>query len=163
MSTISFVQLFQEAQRFFARAHDNDIWQCTCDSWQIDPAQAETVKNLASLLLVFKLSCDPRVDLEQDLLCALALRVVSRGSNHGSSFCAASIPSPCVFLPVWPSTRRVWPPPCSLRKGWGLGKEEVRSGDRGCSHLLGSRWQSDDKCHGSRAQRCRYPQVGGRC
>ena len=27
------------------------------------------------------------------------------------------------FLPVCPSTRRLWPPPCSLRSGWGLGKE----------------------------------------
>ena len=36
----------------FARAHDDDIWQCTCDILQVDPVQARSVKDVASLPLV---------------------------------------------------------------------------------------------------------------
>ena len=36
----------------FARAHDDDIWQCTCDILHVDPAQARSVKDVASLPLV---------------------------------------------------------------------------------------------------------------
>ena len=33
----------------FARAHDDDIWQCTCDILHVDPVQARSVKDVASL------------------------------------------------------------------------------------------------------------------
>ena len=36
----------------FARAHDDDIWQCTCDILHVDPVQAHSVKDVASLPLV---------------------------------------------------------------------------------------------------------------
>ena len=36
----------------FARAHDDDIWQYTCDILQVDPVQARSVKDVASLPLV---------------------------------------------------------------------------------------------------------------
>ena len=36
----------------FARAHDDDMWQCTCDILYVDPAQARSVKDVASLPLV---------------------------------------------------------------------------------------------------------------
>ena len=36
----------------FARAHDDDIWQCTCDILHVDPTQARSVKDVASLPLV---------------------------------------------------------------------------------------------------------------
>ena len=36
----------------FSEAHDQDIWQCLCNILQIDPTQAQTVKDIASLPLV---------------------------------------------------------------------------------------------------------------
>ena len=36
----------------FARTHDEDIWQCTCDILHVDPVQARSVKEVASLPLV---------------------------------------------------------------------------------------------------------------
>ena len=36
----------------FARAHDDDIWQCTCDIMHVDPAQVGSVKDVASLPMV---------------------------------------------------------------------------------------------------------------
>ena len=36
----------------FARAYDNDMWHCTCDILYVDPAQARSVKDVASLPLV---------------------------------------------------------------------------------------------------------------
>ena len=76
--------------------------------------------------------------------------VASPGSNRSSfalSFFAASISLfPC--LPVWPSTRSSWAPPCSLCKGWDLGKEGVRVGDCDRSDLSGGRRQSHDERHG---------------
>ena len=34
------------------------------------------------------------------------------------------------YLLVWPSTRRLWPPPCSVREVWGALEKRVRSGKR---------------------------------
>ena len=37
--------------------------------------------------------------------------------------------APCQpYLPVWPSSRRLWPPPCSVREMWGAGEKRVRFG-----------------------------------
>ena len=36
----------------FSEAHDQGIWQCLCNILQIDPTQAQTVKDIASLPLV---------------------------------------------------------------------------------------------------------------
>ena len=83
--------------------------------------------------------------------CAVHLSHMSRHEDRPSALQGHPVappPSPSsldrAFLPVWPSTRRLWPPPCSLRSGWGLGKEGVRSGDGDCSHLSRSRWPGDD-------------------
>ena len=47
-------------------------------------------------------------------------------SHHEDRTTALSrCPLDRALLPVWPSTRYPWPPPCSMHKGWGLGKEEV--------------------------------------
>ena len=85
------------------------------------------------------------------------LRHLSNLSHHQDrtaalSHCPPSPPqSPSslvrALLPVWPSTRS-WPPPCSLHKGWDLGKEGVPVGDCDRSDLSGGRRQSHDERHG---------------
>ena len=36
----------------YSEAHDQGIWQCLCNILQLDPSQAQTMKNITSLLLV---------------------------------------------------------------------------------------------------------------
>ena len=44
--------------------------------------------------------------------------------------------SPLVrFLPVWPTTRFSWPPPCSLRDIWGVRTTSFPSGELRCAGL----------------------------
>ena len=44
------------------------------------------------------------------------------------------LPLPLRFshLPVWPSTRRPWPPPCSVFEGRGAGESRFLCGERCC-------------------------------
>ena len=49
-------------------------------------------------------------------------------------FRRSSPPTP-TQLQVWPSTRRPWPPPCSLRNGRGVGSAGLRRGECGGSHM----------------------------
>ena len=44
---------------------------------------------------------------------------------------------------MWPSTRFQWPPPCSVRRGWGVGLEGIRSRVRRSAGLQGSRRPRD--------------------
>ena len=41
-------------------------------------------------------------------------------------------------LPVWPSTRRPWPPPCSVFEGPGAGESRFLCGERCCKGVLRS-------------------------
>ena len=56
-------------------------------------------------------------------------------------------PPQCSRLPVWPSTRRPWPPPRSVQQGWGVGQKGVRC--RKCCHsdLQGRRRASVHQRH----------------
>ena len=49
------------------------------------------------------------------------------------------------LLPVWPTTQPMWPPPGSLRAGWGAGEARVLTGERCCSHLTRGWCQGDHK------------------
>ena len=49
------------------------------------------------------------------------------------------------LLAVWPTTRPMWPPPGSLRAGWGPGEAQVLFGDRRSSHLPRGWCQGDHK------------------
>ena len=50
-------------------------------------------------------------------------------------------PAPIVLshLPMWPPTRHVWPPSCSVFEGWGVGLQRFSRGAGGCSSLSGGR------------------------
>ena len=38
------------------------------------------------------------------------------------------LPFNCLHLPVWPSTRRFWPPPRSVQHSWGAWQKRICSG-----------------------------------
>ena len=40
-------------------------------------------------------------------------------------------------LPMWPPTRHVWPPLCSVFEGWGVGLQRFSRGVGGCSSFSG--------------------------
>ena len=41
----------------------------------------------------------------------------------------------CPFLPVWPSSRRPWPPQCSVRDSKGVGASRLGLGERGSTRV----------------------------
>ena len=55
--------------------------------------------------------------------------------------------SPC--LPMWPSSRRLWPSSCSLRCCWDAGTQGVPSGVRGCENLPRGRWEGPNQRFGA--------------
>ena len=64
---------------------------------------------------------------------------------------AASCPpvAPCKpYLPVWPSTRRLGPPPCSVREVWGAEKTQSTKEKEGSSDPL-LPWDSTTRCRQS--------------
>ena len=84
--------------------------------------------------------CDLREAPCQALLCHPFRGSVPRSS---ASFCFAPLASPpslCALLPVWPSSRRLWPPPRSVCCSWGVvgspgthqRRKQVLSGPRHC-------------------------------
>ena len=56
-------------------------------------------------------------------------------------------PLQCSRLPVWPSTRRPWPPPRSVQQGWGVGQKGVRCRKCCRSDLQGRRRASVHQRH----------------
>ena len=52
-----------------------------------------------------------------------------------SPFLASSFAPLLAHMPMWPSTRQLWPPSCIVRTGRGSGKTWVCTGERRGTHL----------------------------
>ena len=74
--------------------------------------------------------------------------------------------APCFsHLPVWPSTRRPWPPPCSVFEGRGAGESRFLCGERCCKGVSRSGSSRVSECVrqglGLAGRPARWSAVGG--
>ena len=87
--------------------------------------------------------CAPQLtDTEAALLRSqagpMASAALQEGIPVGTTVFSPPLPPPsqapiafvCPFLPVWPSSRRPWPPPCSVRDSRGVGASRLGLGER---------------------------------
>ena len=78
----------------------------------------------------------------------------------------STLPLPA-FVPIWPPTRLVWPPSCSVCSGGMVGEAGVCSGISGSTGLQRGRWPRHDEHARQRVgfarASCRRSQTGGRC